>query len=352
MSYFDNSNGQLSIVGQGPSGAGLANETWAFDANNSGGNQLIYTPSALGSAFGFQINWTGTVLQIECEATTPVNNNAAPAKASIGFSSTSSSAANPLTCQEGDDLVLYNAGNTVVAHITLPTFNKISGSGNAINTLSGNPNPVIANVSFTKNGADSELTLTFDWDENSGDFSSFHIFKKAASDGSITFAAYGVTGSSGSVSINSSHKAILGSVGDGDKFWIRNNPTYTNNIPNYPLDIVDGFGGIDSPFTHRYIYWSVVSLNGVRSVIAKYYGVNTGFSADHIMFAFGTTVNLQGVEHSHTGSEITKSMQYKTGSNRYYIQKAVTDDGSGVTGWEDYGSPFYSSSAKAFTNFW
>merc|ERR1712072_1538966 len=148
-----------------------------------------------------------------------------------------------------------------------------------------------------------------DWDENSGVFSSFHIFKKAASDGSITFAAYGVTGSSGSVSINSSHKAILGSVGDGDKFWIRNNPTYTNNIPNYPLDIVDGFGGIDSPFTHRYIYWSVVSLNGVRSVIAKYYGVYRFFCRSYNV-CFWYNCKFTRCEHSHTGSEITKSMQY------------------------------------------
>lgn len=264
---------------------------------------------------------------------------------STGWDTTSTSA-NPQ--------YVYVGNNTTGANFQMgfesPYYTASSGGG--INTLSGNPNPTIVNVNFSKNGADNELTLTFDWDENMGDFSSFHIYKEKIDGTGVVSVSHGVTGSSGSVSLNSSDYAILGNVSDGDKFWIRNNPTYTNTEPDFPLDIVVGFGGIARPYTHVFIDWSVGYPNGVKSVIAKYYGVNTGFTHDHVMFAYGKTINEQGVEHSYTGSLITQTMPYKAGSNRYYIQKAVSDDGSGVTGWEDYGSDFRTPIAKVFSNFW
>jgi len=273
---------------------------------------------------------------------------------SLTSTNSSTRASNSGTVQNGDTIYCWNAQPGATSGVIMYEFTMAgltSGGGSGGNQPLSNTPPIIQNVAFAKNGADDELTLTFDWDENGGDFSSFHIYKEKASDGSIVSVSHGVTGSSGNVSINSSDKAILGNLSSGDKLWIRNNPSYTNNVPDWPLDIVDGFGGIGSPYTHLFIDWSIDFVNGVRSVIAKYYGENTGFTYDHHLLSLGPT-NQLGPEHSHTGSLITKSLPYITGSNEYRVQKALSDDGFGVTGWGQYGNDFRTRRRSRGRNFW
>ena len=220
-----------------------------------------------------------------------------------------------------------------------------SGGGGA---QTNSADPVITNVAFTKNAADNELTLTFDWDENQGTFNSFTIYKKKSSDGLTVSVNTGVSGTSGSVSLDSSDKAILGSVEDGDKFWIRNDPTYTGQVPDHPLDIVIGSGGIDLPYTHRYIDWSVEMVNGVRSVVGKFYGVDTGQTTDGRLEAFGPSINQYGDFWNHDGTLQTITHVYKSGGNMYKLVRFDILNNADY----DYGNKFYTPKSKVFRNFW
>ena len=147
--YFDNSNGQPTITHGGPGGLGGSGAQSIFDATNSSGNQLVYVPDPawIGGnypMYGWMFNWTATGLEIECEATTPVNQQGnVPAG---GWVSGGSTVINPIPCQEGDSISLYDASGSLACQFTVPTFNKavtfgqvghvLTNTGNAANVTS------------------------------------------------------------------------------------------------------------------------------------------------------------------------------------------------------------------------
>lgn len=151
--YFDNSNGQPTITHGGPGGLGGGGAQSLFSATHSSGNQLVYVPDPawIGGnyyQYGWMFNWTGTGLEIECEATTPVNQQGVVPVG--GWVSGGTTVINPIPCQEGDSISLYDASGSLACQFTVPTFNKaVTGSGSQTYTRTANGGPFPSATNFT-----------------------------------------------------------------------------------------------------------------------------------------------------------------------------------------------------------
>lgn len=278
----------------------------------------------------FELNSSTGVVTVDVNGTNTVG-----APDSVSKVSFTSGGATSITVSSNDTVYLFNSGSTQFGSFVWQS-SWTSGGGSGGQPLS-NTDPVISNVVFSKMtnpASDSDVFITFDWDENDGTFSTYKVLKKRFSDGVIlTSQSQGVSGSSNTgQTLYPVDTNILSNVADRDQLWLVSDDS--------PFHIVDGIGGNNSTYTHRLIDWSVGQVGGVKSVIAKFYGLNTGFTADHRIEA-GSTIGNTAV---HNGSELTLSFQFKP-NTLYRIMKAT-----GSTTWEVYGQ--YKTGGKVSRNFW
>ena len=242
----------------------------------------------------------------------------------------------------GDSQAVYTGPNGTPANVV--TFDKVfidvTSSGGGGGFLS-NQDPRFTNVAFTKT-EDDHVTLTFDFDEMDGALTNYVVHKKALDGTQTNSSDQGISGSSGTHTKTGAQIPILDGLSDGDQLWIEHSQS--------PIHIVwdaDGYGGIDNPYVHKIVHWTVEPVSGQKSVVARFFGVDTGNSVDGYINALGPTINQGQPSWTHDGNIITISLPYK-GNARYWISY-LSGQYSPQYG-PDYNTP--QSSSRVSHNFW
>ena len=301
---------------------------------------MVYVPDPAWlpyTQYGWVFNWTGTGLEIECEASSPVNQqNSYPVG---GWVSGGTTVINPIPCSEGDNISLYDANGNLSVQFTVPTFNKSSSSGGGGGGgFLSTEDPRFTGVSFTKT-EDDHVTLEFDFDEMDGTLSNYVVHKKAADGTETNSSDQGISGSSGTITRTGTHIPILDGLAEGDQLWIE----HSSN----PIHIVydnDGYGGIDNPYVHNLVDWSIETVNGQKSVVARFFGVDTGLSFDHAITTIGPNGNTQN-PIVWDGTLQTVVSPYRANTT-YSIQRNAGNTAP------LYGARFKTKSGKVFSTFW
>jgi len=230
-------------------------------------------------------------------------------------------------------LYLWQGSSTLLGALEIPSWGRTGGGG-----FLSNEDPRFTNVSFTKT-EDDHVTLTFSYDEMDGTLTNFVVHKKTADGTETNSSDIGISGGSGTVTMTGAQIPILDGLADGDNLWIEHSQN--------PVHIVfDDYGGIDNPYIHKIVDWSVENVNGVKSVVARFFGVDTGYTIDHYLTAFGPNLNPQPKNVVWDGTLKSESEIYKPATEYKILRE------SGTNQKPQYGSQFTTKGGKVFSNFW